>query len=308
MNALLMMMALTSAANAAGFNLSPGARLDTLLPPEWNEEAKSAENPGFVMLNVAGSIDTCSFRGGAVTVKKVEAGQVIFAPADGGKGRCAQLTTSVERFKEWEPAVAKAKTAELEKRHSDFQKALMEDVQKVVDQGADPCQPEDSELKVDGVYKLGGRVFLYGNGTTATNLAGRSCQMELGALTHVIGFSRASDFAVAVYRQPAGSKGKVLTGPQRTETDTCRDQDMIAFSLSKLKRHFEFSPASMEEKIKVKGLASLFKGKRGCANDASGENKNAAHSAGAKAGSYVSSSTTDASSAGKVSGQEGSAE
>jgi hypothetical protein len=253
----------------AEMNIVPGAKIQVALPMVWNEETKTAADPAYVTVFAAGSIETCTFRGGQVTVKKVSGDDVYFDQASKSKNdRCAHMMLGKEKFQEWEPALVHKQAAEMFKKQTAFKAQLKADVQSVIEKGGDPCLAQDSELKNDSVYKISGRVYLYDQGTSATSLEGKSCQVELGSLVHVLGFNRASDFAVAEYYQAASSSGLVPAGPQHEPVATCKDGERIVFPLSRLKSHFDFQNASTEENMRIKGIVAVIRGNaKVCSNE-----------------------------------------
>lgn len=277
---LILSMLLPLAVNAeVSPPLKAGARLQLALPPIWDEATKTVQMPGSIMLNEAGTIETCSFLGGRVVVRKVDGGQVTFSLDPKVKGRCAELVTSVERFLELNPENVRKEKERWEKKMADFKAQLKEDVQGILERGADPCVPDDQELKTGSVYKVAGRVFVYGPGTSATSVDGGSCQVELGGLVHILGFNRASDFAVAEYHRPAESSGYVLSGASQTKTETCKTGEQVVFSLSKLKSHFQFAKPSTVENLQAKGIAAVFNAKaKICGNDPQGKGVSASRS------------------------------
>lgn len=282
MAALILSFILLSTAQAATPALPrPGSHAELTVPPAWDDDTKSVQTPEFLTVQAAGSIETCTFHGGQVAVKKVSAGQVYFDPIPSLKGACAHLVTSAENFRGWLPGAVKAQKDAWEKKASAFHKQLMEDVNAIVEKGGDPCANQDKELKTGNVYKVTGRVYLYGRGTTAVPVGDKavgSCQVELGSFVEILGFNRASDHAVAVYHRPEGSSGEVLAGPRHDKTETCRDGKPVVFSLSKLKEHFHFAKPSTRENLEVKGIVAVLGAHpKSCINvteqrsDASGE-------------------------------------
>src|SRR5947208_2510797 len=112
MRVLIMAVSVLVCASAAAASLRPGSRAELALPSFWDEDTKSVETPGFITVAQAGSIETCTFTGGPVTVKKVENGQVFFDPSPAPKGgRCAHLVTSAETFASWDPAAVRRQKA-----------------------------------------------------------------------------------------------------------------------------------------------------------------------------------------------------
>jgi len=246
-----------------------GSRMQLALPPIWDEDTKTVQAQEFITVQEAGTIENCTFRGGSVTVKRVQDGQIFFDPDSKTKtGRCGHLVASLEKFRDWDPAAVSRITAEWGKKQAAFNVQLKEEVKGIIEKGADPCSRQDNELKTGSAYKVTGRVFLYGPGTAATSLGGKACQVELNSFLDILGFNRASDFAVAVYRRPEGSSGFVPAGSSHSKTETCKDSEQVVFSLNKLKRHFKFAAPSAAENLQVKGIAAVFSAKaKICAND-----------------------------------------
>jgi hypothetical protein len=253
------LLLISGAAHAGpGVSLVAGSHVNLQLPPVWDEDTKTGQSPDFIAVQEAGSIESCSFAGGPVTVKKVDGDQVFFDPAVKSKAaRCSHLVAPMERFRAWFPETVAKLHQELKKKQETFRVQLNEDVKAIVEKGGDPCTPQDRELKTGNVYKIAGRVYTYGSGTAATSVAGKSCQVELGSLVEILGFNRASDHVVAEYHRPTGSPGEVLVGTKRIKAATCADGENVVFSLSKLKEHFQFAEPTTRENLEVKGIAAV---------------------------------------------------
>ncbi|MGZ3711870.1 MAG: hypothetical protein ACXVBE_08940, partial [Bdellovibrionota bacterium] len=213
---------------SAAVVLTPGAKVQLALPPVWNEETKTVEVPEYIMLQQAGSIDTCSFRGGMVKVLRNNGGTISFAQETKIKNdRCAELVAPLEKLKELDPNLVRQQTAEFQKKQAAFKAQLKEDVKGIIEKGGDPCVGQDSELKTESVYKVSGKIFLYGQGTSATAVEGSDCQVESGSFVHIRGFSRDSGYAVAVYHKPSDSTGFVVAGAKHEQAATCKDGEQV---------------------------------------------------------------------------------
>ncbi|MGZ3671088.1 MAG: hypothetical protein ACXWR4_14310, partial [Bdellovibrionota bacterium] len=281
MKNLILVLSLVSVSGfAAEIAPKAGAHLIIELPGNWDDDTKTLHDAEFIVVNEANSIETCTYRGGAITVTKVAGGKVFFDPSPKPSGgRCAHLVATVENFHDWNPTVVHERKAAFEAKQAKFKAQLKEDVTSIVEKGADPCARQDSELKTGNVYKVQGRVFLYGPGTAATSVDGNSCQVEAGGMVEILGFNRASDFAVAVYHRQADSGGFVPVGPAHTKTEVCKSDSRVVFSLSKLKRHFSFGKPSTVENLQAKGIAAVFNSRpKVCANDTNDSNVSFSHS------------------------------
>ncbi len=235
-----------------------GTKVELAVPAEYDHDNQAVVDHEFLMVSQPGSVEACSFKGGSVTVKKVSGDQVFFDPNPAPKnGVCAHLMAPLEKFKAWYPDAVKKQKAEWEAKEKAFHDQLRAEVSAIVDMGADPCASQDKDLKVGKVYKVGGRVYLYGRGTSATSFAGGQCQVELGSFLEIIGFNHADDHAVAVFHRAGGSTGQVLTGSHHDKTATCQDKQIIVFSVKSMKQHVQFTEPSTKENLEVKGIAAV---------------------------------------------------
>lgn len=306
MKTLFLLLSITTAHAAA---VKTGAHVELVPPPFWDNETQTMQSPDYVTVKVAGSVDTCTFHGGPVVVKKVENGTVFFDPVKKEAfNRCAHLETTAENFASWQPEAVKAERTKLAQQQASFQVQLQAYAKGVVEKGNDPCVPQDAELQSGGVYKVSGRVYRYGANTAANGVStNKSCQVELNSMVEVLGFSRATDFAVATYHAAPKSSGKV-TGAGDSQADTCKEGDQIVFSLSKLKGHFQFTPASSVETLQAKGVASVLNSLKPkvCSRDI--DDATISHSKAGKAGSAGEAAEPSAPGVGPQSGDTRSVE